>query len=41
MVDRGHGSAFIRAFVDARLADGAPRMVTDPDPDNHARDPRL
>ena len=34
MIERGHGSALIRAFVDARLADGAPRMVTDPDPAN-------
>src|SRR5262245_60373866 len=34
MVDRGHGSAFIRAFVDGKLAAGAPRMVTDPDPGN-------
>ena len=34
LVDRGHGSAFIRAFVDDKLAQGAPRMVTDPDPDN-------
>jgi aminoglycoside 6'-N-acetyltransferase len=34
MIERGHGSAFIRAFVDARLASGVPRMVTDPDPAN-------
>jgi aminoglycoside 6'-N-acetyltransferase len=34
MIGRGHGSAFIRAFVDERLAAGAPRMVTDPDPTN-------
>jgi aminoglycoside 6'-N-acetyltransferase len=34
MVERGHGSAFIRAFVDARLREGAPRIVTDPDPAN-------
>jgi aminoglycoside 6'-N-acetyltransferase len=34
MVGRGHGSAFIRAFVDARLKEGAPRIVTDPDPTN-------
>jgi aminoglycoside 6'-N-acetyltransferase len=34
MVGRGHGSAFIRAFVDDRLAQGAPRIVTDPDPEN-------
>jgi len=34
MVDRGHGSAFIRAFIERTLADGAPRVVTDPDPVN-------
>jgi aminoglycoside 6'-N-acetyltransferase len=34
MVDLGHGSAFIRAFVDNKLIAGAPRMVTDPDPAN-------
>jgi aminoglycoside 6'-N-acetyltransferase len=34
MVERGHGSAMIRAFVDERLRDGAPRIVTDPDPRN-------
>ena len=34
MIERGHGSAFIRAFVDARLRNGAPRIVTDPDPAN-------
>jgi aminoglycoside 6'-N-acetyltransferase len=34
MVARGHGSALIRAFVDERLAQGAPRIVTDPDPAN-------
>ena len=41
MIDRGHGSAFIRAFVDARLRDGAPRIVTDPDPANTRADSRL
>jgi aminoglycoside 6'-N-acetyltransferase len=35
MIERGHGSAFIRAFVDDRLRGGAPRIVTDPDPANH------
>ena len=35
MIERGHGSALIRAFADERLAQGAPRMVTDPDPANH------
>lgn len=34
MIERGHGSAMIRAFVDERLKRGAPRMVTDPDPKN-------
>jgi aminoglycoside 6'-N-acetyltransferase len=34
MVDRGHGSAFIRAFVEHVLAGGAPRVITDPDPAN-------
>lgn len=34
MTDRGHGSAFIRAFVGGLLAAGTPRVVTDPDPTN-------
>jgi aminoglycoside 6'-N-acetyltransferase len=34
MIGRGHGSGFIRQFVDALLASGTPRVVTDPDPDN-------
>jgi aminoglycoside 6'-N-acetyltransferase len=34
MVGRGHGSALIRAFAGNRLEDGAPRIVTDPDPEN-------
>jgi aminoglycoside 6'-N-acetyltransferase len=34
MIERGHGSAMIRAFADDRLAGGAPRIVTDPDPNN-------
>jgi aminoglycoside 6'-N-acetyltransferase len=34
MVGRGHGSAFIRQFVDDMLAAGAPRVLTDPDPRN-------
>jgi aminoglycoside 6'-N-acetyltransferase len=34
MIERGHGSAMIRAFVDERLKAGAPRMVTDPDSKN-------
>jgi aminoglycoside 6'-N-acetyltransferase len=34
MIERGHGSAFIRAFIEDVLAAGAPRVVTDPDPTN-------
>ncbi len=34
MIARGHGSTFIRAFVDGLLAVGTPRVVTDPDPAN-------
>ena len=34
MLDRGHGSALIRSFVDNLLSTGTPRVVTDPDPDN-------
>ena len=34
MIERGHGSGLIRAFADGRLAQGLPRMVTDPDPEN-------
>jgi aminoglycoside 6'-N-acetyltransferase len=34
MIERGHGSGLIRSFVDDRLAQGLPRMVTDPDPEN-------
>ena len=34
MVDRGHGSAFIRTFIDRLLAAGVPRVITDPDPAN-------
>jgi aminoglycoside 6'-N-acetyltransferase len=34
MIARGHGSLMIRAFVDERLQRGAPRVVTDPDPEN-------
>jgi len=30
MIGRGHGSAFIRHFVDEKLRQGLPRMVTDP-----------
>jgi aminoglycoside 6'-N-acetyltransferase len=34
MLDRGHGSVFIRSFVDSLLTAGTPRVVTDPDPAN-------
>jgi aminoglycoside 6'-N-acetyltransferase len=34
MIERGHGSGFIRTFVDDKLKDGSPRIVTDPDPEN-------
>jgi aminoglycoside 6'-N-acetyltransferase len=34
MIGRGHGSSFIRQFVDGLLAAGIPRVVTDPDPGN-------
>jgi aminoglycoside 6'-N-acetyltransferase len=34
MIGRGHGSGFIRQFVESLLARGIPRVVTDPDPDN-------
>jgi aminoglycoside 6'-N-acetyltransferase len=34
LIGRGHGSGFIRQFVDSVLASGTPRVVTDPDPDN-------
>jgi aminoglycoside 6'-N-acetyltransferase len=34
MIERGHGSAFIRAFIDGLLSTGTPRVLTDPDPAN-------
>ena len=34
MIGRGHGSAFIRVFIEDLLVAGTPRVVTDPDPDN-------
>jgi aminoglycoside 6'-N-acetyltransferase len=34
MIGRGHGSAFIRQFIENLLMSGVPRIVTDPDPEN-------
>jgi aminoglycoside 6'-N-acetyltransferase len=34
MIERGHGSAFIRAFVEDLLSAGTRRVLTDPDPAN-------
>jgi aminoglycoside 6'-N-acetyltransferase len=34
MIDRGHGSGFIRSFADELLQRGIPRIITDPDPEN-------
>lgn len=34
MIERGHGSAFLRAFVEDLLSAGTPRVLTDPDPAN-------
>jgi aminoglycoside 6'-N-acetyltransferase len=34
LIGRGHGSGFIRQFVEGLLASGIARVVTDPDPDN-------
>jgi len=34
MLGRGHGSAFVRAFIDRLFAAGVPRIVIDPRPDN-------
>ena len=34
MIGRGHGSGFIRVFIEDLLARGTPRVVVDPDPDN-------
>ncbi len=34
MIERGHGSAMIKSFVDKLLQAGTPRVVTDPDPEN-------
>ena len=34
MIDRGHGSALTRVFVERLFAGGAPRVITDPNPVN-------
>jgi aminoglycoside 6'-N-acetyltransferase len=34
MLGCGHGSAFVRAFIDGLFARGVPRIVIDPRPDN-------
>jgi aminoglycoside 6'-N-acetyltransferase len=34
MLGRGHGPDFIRQFAGARLQEGTPRMLTDPNPAN-------
>jgi aminoglycoside 6'-N-acetyltransferase len=34
MIERGHGAAFIRSFVDRLLQSGTSRVLTDPDPAN-------
>ena len=34
MIGQGHGSGFIRAFIEDLLASGTPRVVVDPDPAN-------
>jgi aminoglycoside 6'-N-acetyltransferase len=36
MLGQGHGARFIRAFALRLFAEGAPRVVIDPDPENHA-----
>ena len=34
MLGRGHGSAFVRAFIEQLFAAGVPQVVIDPRPDN-------
>ena len=34
MLGQGHGAAFLRLYVQALLAQGAPAVVIDPAPDN-------
>jgi aminoglycoside 6'-N-acetyltransferase len=35
MLGRGHGGAFLRAFAQMLLAEGAPVVAIDPDVENH------
>lgn len=35
LINRGHGSAFIRSFIERVLTAGAPRVITDPHLQNH------
>lgn len=34
MIDKGHGSAFIREWLSVLFSEGAPTVATDPDPEN-------
>ena len=34
LMGRGHGSAFMRAFIEGLLKSGVPRVVIDPSPTN-------
>lgn len=34
MLNAGHGSGFIRSFIEQLLVAGTPRVITDPDPAN-------
>ncbi len=34
LVGKGHGSAIVRQFADVLFAEGAPRVIIDPDPTN-------
>jgi len=34
MMGRGHGSAFVNAFIEELLRNGTPRVVLDPKPTN-------
>jgi aminoglycoside 6'-N-acetyltransferase len=36
LIGRGHGSAFIRTFAGKAFAEGVPRIITEPHPDNVA-----